>query len=114
MVNFNDLMLSEPVLRGIHEMGFEEPTAVQERTIPPLKEGRDLIVQALTGTGKTAAFGIPLVERIDITRAKCSVSEMFVGLGSQEFALIRVRRHLGCSRGIPHCLIGVEAIEKLH
>jgi hypothetical protein len=46
--------------------------------------------------------------------AKCSVSEMFVGLGSQEFALIRVRRHLGCSRGIPHCLIGVEAIEKLH
>ncbi|MEW6296883.1 MAG: DEAD/DEAH box helicase [Thermodesulfobacteriota bacterium] len=70
MADFRDLALSEPILQSIAAMGFEEPTAVQERAIPPLKAGRDVVVQALTGTGKTAAFGIPLVERIRIERAK--------------------------------------------
>jgi ATP-dependent RNA helicase DeaD len=70
MAEFRDLGLSLPVLRSIRELGFEEPTAVQARVIPLLKDGRDIAVQALTGTGKTAAFGIPLVERIDIARAK--------------------------------------------
>ena len=50
-------------------MGFEAPTPVQERAIPCLLEGRDVIAQALTGTGKTAAFGVPIVERIDPLRA---------------------------------------------
>ncbi len=49
-------------------MGFEEPTPVQVRAIPMLLQGRDVVAQALTGTGKTAAFGIPLVERIEIER----------------------------------------------
>ncbi len=47
------------------EMGFEEPTPIQRDAIPPMLEGRDVIGQAQTGTGKTAAFGIPLVEKID-------------------------------------------------
>lgn len=53
------------MLRSLQEMGFEEPTPIQARAIPCLMEGRDVVAQALTGTGKTAAFGIPLVERID-------------------------------------------------
>ena len=72
MAGFADLGLSEPLLRSLAELGFEEPTPVQARAIPFLLHGRDVVAQALTGTGKTAAFGIPLVERIDIENAPSS------------------------------------------
>src|SRR4030043_220637 len=62
---FNDLPLSKEVLRGIDRLGFSSPSPIQAQTIMPLLEGRDVIGQAQTGTGKTAAFGIPMVERID-------------------------------------------------
>src|SRR2546423_3953400 len=65
-MDFAGLGISELVLQSVREMGFEEPTPVQARAIPLLLEGRDVVAQALTGTGKTAAFGIPLVERIDV------------------------------------------------
>jgi ATP-dependent RNA helicase DeaD len=61
---FNKLSLNDLIIRAIHNMGFEEATPIQEQTIPIALEGRDLIGQAQTGTGKTAAYGIPLVERI--------------------------------------------------
>ncbi len=61
-MRFQDLPLSDAVQRALEAMGFEETTEVQEATIPPLLEGRDVIAQAQTGTGKTAAFGVPLVE----------------------------------------------------
>jgi ATP-dependent RNA helicase DeaD len=64
LANFTDLSLTEPVIRSIINMGFEETTPIQEMTIPLALKGRDLIGQAQTGTGKTAAYGIPLVERI--------------------------------------------------
>jgi ATP-dependent RNA helicase DeaD len=62
---FGDLGLSHEVSRAIAEMGYEVPTEIQERVIPLLLEGQDVVGQAQTGTGKTAAFGIPLVEGID-------------------------------------------------
>jgi ATP-dependent RNA helicase DeaD len=62
---FNDFPLSKEVLRGIDRLGFSSPSPIQAQTIMPLLEGRDVIGQAQTGTGKTAAFGIPMVERID-------------------------------------------------
>ncbi len=65
---FSELELSEPVARAISEMGFETPTPIQAGAIPPLMKGHDLIGQAQTGTGKTAAFGIPLIQRIDTHR----------------------------------------------
>ena len=65
MATFGELQLSKQVLQAVQAMGFEEPTPVQERAIPLLLEGRDVVAQALTGTGKTAAFGIPLVEMVD-------------------------------------------------
>ena len=64
MVTFKELGLSDHVIRAILNMGFEEATPIQEQTIPTAMQGRDLIGQAQTGTGKTAAYGIPLVERI--------------------------------------------------
>ncbi len=61
-MRFSDLPLSNEVQLALEAMGFEETTPIQEATIPLALEGRDLIAQAQTGTGKTAAFGVPLVE----------------------------------------------------
>jgi ATP-dependent RNA helicase DeaD len=61
--------LSPQILRALREMRYEQPTEIQERVIPLLKAGHDVIGQAQTGTGKTAAFGIPMVEGIDPNRA---------------------------------------------
>lgn len=65
---FADLHLSPEVLKAIDALGFEEPTPIQAQTIPLLLAGRDVIAQAQTGTGKTAAYALPIVERIDVAR----------------------------------------------
>ncbi|MCX7793426.1 MAG: DEAD/DEAH box helicase [Thermodesulfovibrionales bacterium] len=62
-MKFKDFSLSEETIKALYEMGFEEPTPVQTLAIPLILKGRDIIGQAQTGTGKTAAFGIPIVER---------------------------------------------------
>lgn len=67
IITFKDLNLNSEVLKAISAMGFEEPTPIQAKTIPVLVSGRDVVAQAQTGTGKTAAFGIPLVEMLDRT-----------------------------------------------
>jgi len=64
-MKFTEFNLSENVLKGLQESGFEEPTDIQRKAIPPLLEGRCLVGQAKTGSGKTLAFGIPILERID-------------------------------------------------
>ncbi len=62
---FGDLGLSAPILNALTEVGYETPSPIQARSIPPLLEGRDLLGMAQTGTGKTAAFALPLLQRID-------------------------------------------------
>lgn len=62
---FQSMELSPAILKALQTMGFEEPSPIQRRTIPLILEGRDLIGQAQTGTGKTAAFGVPIVQRLD-------------------------------------------------
>lgn len=62
---FKELNLSNEVQRALSEMGFEEATPIQSKAIPYILEGRDLLGQAQTGTGKTCAFGIPAIEMID-------------------------------------------------
>ncbi|HWW60860.1 MAG TPA: DEAD/DEAH box helicase, partial [Thermoanaerobaculia bacterium] len=62
---FAALGLRDSLLRTLVSLGYEAPTPIQERTIPVLLAGRDLIGQAQTGTGKTAAFALPILERID-------------------------------------------------
>lgn len=64
MTTFSELALHKSVLQAVHDMGFEEPSPIQAACIPKVLEGGDLIGQAQTGTGKTAAFGIPLIERM--------------------------------------------------
>jgi ATP-dependent RNA helicase DeaD len=63
--NFEDLPLTSEVMKGIEELGFTELFPIQAQAIMPLLDGKDVIGQAQTGTGKTAAFGIPMVERVD-------------------------------------------------
>lgn len=63
--SFADLSLPEPLLRAICDMGYNLPTPIQARAIPPLLEGRDIVGVAQTGTGKTAAFGLPLLTHVD-------------------------------------------------
>ncbi len=63
--SFKDLALTDPVLRALDDVGYETPTPIQAQTIPPLIEGRDIIGQAQTGTGKTAAFALPVLSHID-------------------------------------------------
>ncbi len=67
MQSFKDLPLSTEVLKGIEELGFDNLFPIQAQAITPLLEGKDVIGQAQTGTGKTAAFGVPMVERVDPT-----------------------------------------------
>lgn len=63
-MKFKDFNLSQPLLDAVDEMGFEEATPIQAQTIQPGLEGRDVLGQAQTGTGKTAAFGLPLLEKV--------------------------------------------------
>lgn len=64
-MEFKELKISEETLKALADMGFESPSPIQEQSIGPLLDGRDLIGQAQTGTGKTAAFAIPIVEKVE-------------------------------------------------
>ncbi|UUX33225.1 DEAD/DEAH box helicase [Fundicoccus culcitae] len=64
-MKFNELKINNKLLASLSEMGFEEPTPIQQQAIPLALEGNDLIGQAQTGTGKTAAFGIPMLNKLD-------------------------------------------------
>lgn len=66
-ITFSDLQLSKQVLKAVEEAGYESPSAIQAESIPHLLEGHDLIGQAQTGTGKTAAFALPLLSRLDLS-----------------------------------------------
>lgn len=68
MNRFDQFSLSPEILKGVADLGFEEPSPIQQKCIPFVLSGADVIGQAQTGTGKTAAFGIPLLENIDVRR----------------------------------------------
>ena len=67
-VTFADLGLSGPVLKALADVGYETPSAIQAATIPPLLAGRDVVGLAQTGTGKTAAFALPILSRLDLSQ----------------------------------------------
>lgn len=70
MEKFKALGISDLITQSLNNMGFEEPTPIQEKAIAPAMRGQDLIGQAQTGTGKTAAYGIPLIEKMEGAREK--------------------------------------------
>ena len=69
-ISFAQLALAAPILQAIEEVGYEAPSPIQAESIPPLLEGRDLLGMAQTGTGKTAAFALPLLSRLDMSLAQ--------------------------------------------
>ena len=84
IVKFEELQLDERIIRAITEMGFEEASPIQAQAIPVAMEGRDMIGQAQTGTGKTAAFGIPLLQKVD---PKVKKLQAIVLLPTRELAI---------------------------
>ena len=81
---FKDFALAPAILKVIDEVGYETPTPIQTRSIPPLLEGRDLLGQAQTGTGKTAAFSLPLLSRLN---PKLKAPQILVLTPTRELAL---------------------------
>ena len=70
MENFNGFGLAAPLLTALAQMGYAKPTPIQAQAIPELMAGRDLIGIAQTGTGKTAAFALPILNRLSPTAAR--------------------------------------------
>ncbi|MEG0823233.1 MAG: DEAD/DEAH box helicase, partial [Erysipelotrichaceae bacterium] len=66
MTKFNELNISEEMIRAIEEMGYEEATDIQVQSIPLIMQGKDVLGRSNTGTGKTAAFGIPCIEIVEV------------------------------------------------
>ena len=71
--SFRDLHLAPELLTALEKVGYETPTPIQAQAIPPLLEGLDLLGHAPTGTGKTAAFALPLLSRMEIQNQKVQV-----------------------------------------
>ena len=87
MAQYSDLLLSEETLKAVERMGFTELTEIQEKAIPVMLEGREIIAKAPTGTGKTCAFGVPIMEKIDPS-----------ALAVQAVVLCPTREHADCGR----------------
>jgi ATP-dependent RNA helicase DeaD len=83
-LSFRDLALSEPVLRALTDVGYESPSPIQAATIPVLLSGKDMLGQAQTGTGKTAAFALPALSRIDLSKHE---PQVLVLVPTRELAL---------------------------
>lgn len=89
-LKFNEMNLNENIIRAIADMGFEEATPIQSKAIKIIMEGKDVLGQSQTGTGKTAAFGIPCIQKTDITDKRlqtiilCPTRELAIQI-SEEF-----------------------------
>lgn len=84
MPSFSELGIAPAILKAIQEAGYETPSPIQAQSIPPLLEGRDLLGQAQTGTGKTAAFSLPLLSRLD---GKQQAPQLLVLTPTRELAI---------------------------
>ena len=110
-MTFNELNLSAPVLRAVAQAGYESPSPIQAAAIPPVLAGRDLMGCAQTGTGKTAAFALPMLDRLTASapRKKGAIRALIL-TPTRELALQIGESSAGRSpekgRGHPHCLPG--------
>jgi ATP-dependent RNA helicase DeaD len=84
---FGELGLSAALTQVLATLGYEEPTPIQQQSIPPLLAGRDLLGQAATGTGKTAAFALPLLQRVMTRKSTASAPDALVLVPTRELAI---------------------------
>src|SRR5450755_3799682 len=85
--SFADLGLDERVLKALADVGYESPSAIQAATIPPLLAGRHVVGLAQTGTGKTAAFALPILSRLDLGQHAARSVQALVLTPTRELAL---------------------------
>ena len=110
---FSDLGVSEEILRAVEDMGYTQPSPIQAQTIPLLLQGADVIGQAQTGTGKTAAFGIPIIDSIDPNSKKpqalilCPTRELAVQVEGEIVKLTKYNRKISST-----CIYGGESIDR--
>ena len=97
-ISFAQLALSPSVLQAVSEMGYEAPSPIQAQSIPPLLAGRDLLGQAQTGTGKTAAFALPLLSRLDLDHP---APQVLVLTPTRELAIQVAEAMQGYARHLP-------------
>ena len=99
-MSFEELGLSKEVLKAVEDLGFEEPSPIQVLTVPRIMAGKDIVGQAQTGTGKTAAFGLPIVERVDVKKRApqalvlCPTRELCIQVAEEIGKLAARRRGL--------------------
>src|SRR3954454_897026 len=111
--NFEQFYLSKPLMRAIDEVGYETPTPIQQKTIPLLLAGGDVIGQAQTGTGKTAAFALPILQKLDLA---LTTPQALVLTPTRELAIQVAEavhsyaKHLGRARAVP--IYGGDSIQK--
>ena len=91
---FSDLGLDDAVLKALKDVGYETPSAIQAATIPLLLDGRDVVGLAQTGTGKTAAFALPILSRLDLAQ---KTPQALVLAPTRELALDRKSTRLNSS-----------------
>jgi len=100
-MQFQEFGISREILRAVEDLGFEEPTPIQGLAIPLLLQGKDVTGQAQTGTGKTAAFGIPLIERIDTSERTvqalvlCPTRELAIQIAEEFSRLAKYKPRIG-------------------
>ncbi|PKY11771.1 ATP-dependent RNA helicase [Acidithiobacillus marinus] len=97
-LRFIDFALAEPLQKAVAEIGYEQPSPIQAQSIPPLLEGRDVIGLAQTGTGKTAAFALPLLSRVDIS---LRVPQLLVLAPTRELAIQVAEAMQGYAKFLP-------------
>lgn len=125
-MKFNELGLSDALLKAVERSGYEEATPIQAETIPMVLKGQDVIGQAQTGTGKTAAFALPILEKIDkdnpniqalvispTRELAIQTQEQIYRLGKDEHAKVQVvyggadiRRQINSLKSHPQVLVG--------
>ncbi|MCY7350212.1 MAG: DEAD/DEAH box helicase [Cytophagaceae bacterium] len=112
-IPFSELQLSAEVMQAVADMGFEVASPIQSEAIPYLLQGRDVIGQAQTGTGKTAAFGIPIIEKIDPSDrtvqalVMCPTRELAVQVSEEIKKLAKHKRGLSTT-----AIYGGDSIER--
>ena len=86
-MKFNELKLEKNILKALKEAGYSEPTPIQQQAIPPVLEGRDLMGCAQTGTGKTCAFAVPIIQRLAKSEGRKGTIRALILTPTRELAL---------------------------
>ena len=121
-MKFNELKLEKNILKALKEAGYTEPTPIQQQAIPPVLEGRDLMGCAQTGTGKTCAFSVPIIQRLGENKGKKGTVRALILTPTRELALqiyenvCQYARYMPCSAAVIFGGVSqvpqVEAIER--